>query len=131
MYYQCYITFHLKENIYTLSYFLEALQDCVVSMCTTTVSQRSQEFRNFHDTFCSREQCPCPDSIVHCCLAVVIVMWCLKGVYLDNRIIWKGFGLLIPKQKKVMLIFRTQVNVMKTIVPYFWGFSVSYCEILI
>lgn len=51
MNYQCYIIFHLKENIYTLRYFLETLQYCFVSMCTTSISQRSQEFRNFMTHF--------------------------------------------------------------------------------
>lgn len=65
MNYQCYTTFQLKESIYTLRYFFEVLQHCIVSMCTTSVSQRSQEFRNFHGTVCPREQCPCGGNIFH------------------------------------------------------------------
>lgn len=65
MNYQCYIIFHLKENIYTLRYFLETLQYCFVSMCTTSISQRSQEFRNF---------------MTHFALGTSILVWTISSI---------------------------------------------------
>lgn len=98
--YQCYIIFHLKENIYVLRHFVWEQYSTALCPCAPPLSLREVRVQEFRDTFSSREQCHCLDYVFHCCLAAMVVLWCLKAIDLDDRIIWKGSGLLNPNQSK-------------------------------